>query len=27
VRTAPFNGRRLVTRHVRRAFFVGTAKG
>jgi hypothetical protein len=25
VRTAPFNGRRLVTRHVRRAFFVGTA--
>lgn len=25
VRTAPFNGHRLVTRHVRRAFFVGTA--
>jgi len=27
VRTAPFNGRRLVTRHIRRAYFVGTAKG
>lgn len=27
VKTAPFNGRHVVTRHVRRAYFVGTAQG